>query len=75
VRTFISLPAGIGKYCLKKLTPYSFLGSLPWCFGLAYIGFQLGPYWKNIITFFNGLDIVIVVIIFIIALYFWKIKK
>ncbi|MCZ7400975.1 MAG: DedA family protein [Candidatus Methanoperedens sp.] len=75
VRTFISLPAGIGKYSLKKLTLYSFLGSLPWCFGLAYIGFRLGPYWTNIITFFNGLDIVIVVIIFMIGLYFWKFKK
>ncbi|HEX7575053.1 MAG TPA: DedA family protein [Candidatus Methanoperedens sp.] len=75
VRTFISLPAGIGKYSLKKLTLYSFLGSLPWCFGLAYIGFRLGPYWKNIIIFFNGLDIVIVVIIIMIVLYFWKIKK
>ena len=75
VRTFISLPAGIGKYSLKKLTLYSFLGSLPWCFGLAYIGFKLGPYWKNIIQFFNGMDIVIVVIIVLSAIYFWKIKK
>jgi len=75
VRTFISLPAGIGKYSLKKLTLYSFLGSLPWCFGLAYIGFKLGPYWKNIIHFFNGMDIVIVVIIILSAIYFWKIKK
>jgi membrane protein DedA with SNARE-associated domain len=75
VRTFISLPAGIGKYSLRKLTLYSFLGSLPWCFGLAYAGFKLGPYWKDIIKFFNGLDIVIVVIIILFALYFWKIKK
>lgn len=75
VRTFISLPAGIGKYSLKKLTLYSFLGSLPWCFGLAYIGFKLGPYWKDIIRFFNGLDIVIVAIIILSAIYFWKIKK
>jgi membrane protein DedA with SNARE-associated domain len=75
VRTFISLPAGIAKYSLKKLTLYSFLGSLPWCFGLAYIGFRLGPYWMNIIRFFNGLDIVIVVILILCAFYFWKIKK
>jgi membrane protein DedA with SNARE-associated domain len=68
VRTFISLPAGIGKYSLKKLTLYSFLGSLPWCFGLAYVGFKLGPFWKGIIQFFNGLDIVIVVIIILFAL-------
>lgn len=75
VRTYISLPAGIGKYSLKKLTLYSFLGSLPWCFGLAYIGFRLGPYWKDVIGFFNGLDIVVIAAIILFALYFWKIKK
>lgn len=75
VRTFISLPAGIGKYSLKKLMLYSFLGSLPWCFGLAYIGFKLGPYWKDIIRFFNGLDIIVIAAIILFAIYFWKIKK
>lgn len=75
VRTFISLPAGIGKYDFKKLVAFSFIGSLPWCFALAYIGFFLGPYWKNIVGFFNGLDILIVAAIIILVLYFWKIKK
>jgi membrane protein DedA with SNARE-associated domain len=75
VRTFISLPAGIGRYDIKKLVTFSFIGSLPWCFALAYIGFSLGPFWKNIIGFFNGLDIVIVTAIIIIVLYYWKIKN
>ena len=75
VRTFISLPAGLGKYSAKKLMIYSFVGSLPWTFALAYIGFKLGPYWTNIISFFNGLDILIVAIIIGLAVYFWKVKK
>ncbi len=75
VRTFISLPAGIGKYDLRKLVTFSFLGSLPWCFALAYVGFRLGPFWKNIIGFFNGLDIVVIVSIIIIVLYYWKLRK
>ncbi len=75
VRTFISLPAGIGKYDLRKLVTFSFIGSLPWCFALAYVGFYLGPFWKNIIGFFNGLDIVVVVSIIIIVLYYWKLRK
>jgi membrane protein DedA with SNARE-associated domain len=75
VRTFISLPAGIGKYDLRKLVTFSFIGSLPWCFALAYVGFSLGPFWKNIIGFFNGLDIVVVVSIIIIVLYYWKLRK
>lgn len=75
VRTFISLPAGMGKYNFKKLVIFSFVGSLPWCFALAYLGFKLGPHWKNVITFFNGLDIVIVSAIIITIVYFWKLKK
>ncbi|VVB86751.1 SNARE associated Golgi protein [uncultured archaeon] len=74
VRTFISLPAGIGRYDIKKLVTFSFIGSLPWCFALAYIGFSLGPFWKNIIGFFNGLDIIVVAAIVLVVLYYWKIK-
>ncbi|VVB60109.1 SNARE associated Golgi protein [uncultured archaeon] len=75
VRTFISLPAGIGKYDFRKLVIYSFIGSIPWTFALAYIGFSLGPYWTGIISFFDKLDILIVVVIVAVTIYFWKIKK
>lgn len=75
VRTFISLPAGIGKYSVKKLVIYSFVGSLPWTFALAYIGFSLGPYWTGIIGFFNSIDILIIAAIIAIFLYLWKVKK
>lgn len=75
VRTFISLPAGIGRYDMKKLITFSFIGSLPWCFALAYVGFSLGPFWNKIIGFFNGLDIAIIAIIIIVFLYYWKFRK
>jgi membrane protein DedA with SNARE-associated domain len=75
VRTFISLPAGIGRYELKKLVMFSFIGSLPWCFALAYVGFSLGPLWKNIIGFFNKLDILIIAAIIMVVLYYWKMKR
>ncbi len=74
VRTVISLPAGIAKYDLKKLVAFSFIGSLPWCFALAYAGYALGPFWQEIVGFFNGLDIAVVAAIIIAALYFWKIR-
>lgn len=75
VRTFISLPAGIGRYNIKKLITFSFIGSLPWCFALAYVGFYLGPFWKKIIIFFNGLDIIIVITAILFFLYYWKMSK
>ncbi len=75
VRTFISLPAGIGRYELKKLVMFSFIGSLPWCFALAYVGFSFGPHWKIIIGFFNELDILVIAAIIMVALYYWKMKR
>lgn len=69
VRTFISLPAGIGRYDIRKLVIYSFIGSLPWCFALAYVGFWLGPFWKDIIKVFDKLDIIIVLVIVIVFAY------
>lgn len=76
LRTFISLPAGLGKYDFRKLVAFSFIGSLPWCFALAYVGFRLGPHWKNIIGFFNGLDILIVVVLaFLFVKYFRKLRR
>jgi membrane protein DedA with SNARE-associated domain len=48
VRTFISLPAGIARMPFGKFVVYTFLGSFPWCLGLAYGGYQLGMHWEQI---------------------------
>ena len=42
VRSFIALPAGIAKMNLVKFHVYTFLGSWPWCYVLAYVGMKLG---------------------------------
>ena len=42
IRTFIALPAGIGRMRQLPFHLYTFLGSLPWCLGLAYAGARLG---------------------------------
>jgi membrane protein DedA with SNARE-associated domain len=42
VRTFIALPAGIARMNQVKFHVYTFLGSWPWCYALAYIGMKLG---------------------------------
>lgn len=39
VRTFIALPAGIARLPQLRFQIYTFVGSWPWCFGLAYIGY------------------------------------
>lgn len=63
IRTFISLPAGIARMNFSRFVVYTFLGSLPWCFVLAYIGKILGENWQTIKTYFRGADVVIVVVI------------
>ncbi len=57
IRTFISLPAGVAEMPFLKFAVYSFVGSLPWCFALAYLGFLLGNNWLVIREYGHYLDI------------------
>ncbi|MBA2393854.1 MAG: DedA family protein, partial [Ktedonobacteraceae bacterium] len=56
VRTYISLPAGITKMPFAKFCIYTFLGSLPWSFLLAYLGVVLGNNLDRLKPIFNSLD-------------------
>lgn len=47
VRSFISIPAGIAEMPFARFTVLSFLGTLPWCFGLAGAGVALGSGWER----------------------------
>jgi membrane protein DedA with SNARE-associated domain len=47
VRSFISIPAGVVEMPLARFTVLSFLGTLPWCFGLAGAGLALGSGWER----------------------------
>jgi membrane protein DedA with SNARE-associated domain len=47
VRTFIALPAGIARMPKLRFHLYTFLGSWPWCFVLAYVGMRLGQSWDS----------------------------
>jgi membrane protein DedA with SNARE-associated domain len=65
VRTFIAFPAGLVRMPMAKFQIYTFLGSWPWCFGLAYIGYILGARWNSDPTFrrlfhqFDGLVVAV----------------
>jgi membrane protein DedA with SNARE-associated domain len=70
VRTFISLPAGMAKMNLVRFSVLTFLGSLPWCFALTYVGFALGPNWESITGIFRGLDVLIVLAVILIVVWY-----
>ena len=64
VRTFIAFPAGLARMPMRQFQIYTFLGSWPWCFALAYIGYVLGRQWDRNPTFrrlFHEFDAVVVV--------------
>jgi len=42
IRTFIAFPAGVAKMNQVRFHIYTFIGSWPWCYALAYIGVKLG---------------------------------
>lgn len=63
IRTFISLPAGIAGVPFVPFLIYAFLGSLPWCWVLAYIGMLLGEHWDRVGSVLHSLDVLIVAVL------------
>ena len=66
VRTFIAFPAGLARMPMLKFQLYTFVGSWPWCFALAYIGIKLGERWHSDPTFrrlFHEFDALIVAVL------------
>jgi len=61
VRTFVALPAGIARMPRVRFHAYTFLGSWPWCFGLAWLGMKLGENWRVIGKYLHKFDAVILV--------------
>jgi membrane protein DedA with SNARE-associated domain len=60
VRSFISIPAGVVEMPLGRFTLLSFLGTIPWCFGLAGAGVALGSGWERFHEGWRYADYVVV---------------
>jgi membrane protein DedA with SNARE-associated domain len=81
VRTFIALPAGIAGMPMLRFQIYTFLGSWPWCLGLAYVGMKLGAAWDSdprLKEILHRFDAVIVVVCVALAVWYvrrhWKLR-
>jgi membrane protein DedA with SNARE-associated domain len=70
IRTFIALPAGIARMPRARFHIYTFLGSWPWCFGLAWLGLKLGENWRELGKYFHQFDVVIGVVLLAGAIWF-----
>lgn len=70
IRTFIALPAGVAGMSMTKFQIYTFLGSWPWCWALAYAGLKLGKQWDSDPTLKESLhrfDAIIVIALLLMA--------
>ncbi|MGZ4787712.1 MAG: DedA family protein [Terriglobales bacterium] len=79
LRTFIALPAGIARMRQLRFHLFTFIGSWPWCFMLAWVGMRLGEKWNTdprLKQWFHRFDAVILGIIVIGVIWFvwthWK---
>ena len=75
IRSFIAFPAGVARMKLVPFHVYTFIGSWPWCFGLAWVGMKLGDQWNSdprIKAAFHRADLAIgVVLVALVAFYVW----
>ena len=78
IRTFIALPAGIARMPRLRFHIYTFVGSWPWCFALAWVGMKLGEQWNDprVKYWLHRLDAVIILLILLGLAWFirshWK---
>lgn len=70
IRTFIALPAGIARMPRTPFHIYTFAGSWPWCFGLAWLGMKAGENWRYLGKYFHQFDVVIGAVLVIGAVWF-----
>ena len=54
-RTFISIPAGLGRMKISKFISFTLIGMVIWDTILIYIGYTLGTRWNSILGISNNL--------------------
>jgi membrane protein DedA with SNARE-associated domain len=69
VRSFISIPAGFMRMPLVRFTVLTFVGTIPWCFGIAGAGWALGNSWDRFHHDFRWVEYAVVAAILGAVLY------
>jgi membrane protein DedA with SNARE-associated domain len=79
IRSFIAFPAGVARMPLLRFHIYTFVGSWPWCFALAWVGMKLGDQWRTdprLGAILHKLDFVVVGAVVAGAIWFvWHKRK
>lgn len=67
VRSFISIPAGIVRMPIVRYTVLTFLGCVPWCFGIAGAGWALGSSYERFHQDFAYAEYAVVAAVIVLA--------
>jgi membrane protein DedA with SNARE-associated domain len=71
VRSFVSIPAGVAKMPLIRFTVFTFLGCVPWCFGIAGAGYALGTRYEEFHHNFRYADYTVAALLVALAILWW----
>lgn len=75
VRTYISFPAGMAKMKYSTFLFFSILGAFVWNIILIGLGYLMGEHWKEISVFFSQNKTLITLIVLILFLVLYLVKK
>ncbi len=70
VRTFISLPAGVARTPFWAFCILSFIGSVIWSFGLAWLGYVLGSNFEEVRASMGWIDYPIALVVLLLVGWF-----
>ncbi len=66
VRTFISLPAGIAKMNFPKFCVFTFIGALPFCYLLAWLGIKFGQHMEQVKAAMHKADFAVGIVLLVL---------
>jgi membrane protein DedA with SNARE-associated domain len=73
VRSFIAFPAGVSRMHMGRFVVYTFIGSLIWCYVLAYVGMKLGENWPSLKVYFHQFHTVLIVAAVVLVV--WYVRR
>ena len=74
VRSFVSIPAGVARMPLGRFTALTWLGCMPWCFGIAGAGWALGTRYEEFHHDFRYADYTVGALIVAIGV-LWYVRR
>ena len=75
VRSFVSIPAGVARMPLLRFTVLTFLGCVPWCFGIAGAGWALGSRYEEFDHNFRYADYTVAALLLALAVLWWARRR